>query len=188
MTFSLTATPPGRAGDRAVEGDAVVHPVDHRGRREARAGAAVGVRAEAGDLKVERDRPGDALEGEVALKDEAFLAALEGGGREGHRRVLLDLEEVGAADVRVALLLAGVDRGQVNRGRDRRGQWVFGGDDRALELVEAAAHLLIIMCRQRNDTRSGPGRSSRAWLMCRESSALIEPPGKGMHLLKCVTS
>jgi hypothetical protein len=44
------------------------------------------------------------------------------------------------------------------------------------------------MCRQRNDTRSGPGRSSRAWLMCRESSALIEPPGKGMHLLKCVTS
>src|SRR6202012_2130164 len=131
----------GHAGDRAVEVDAEVGPVDLGLRGEADARAAVSVRAEAVDLEVERDRLGDALEGEVALQDEAFLAGLERGGGEGHRRVLLDLEEVGAADVRVALLLAGVDRVEVNRGGDGRGQRVLGGDDGALERVEAATHL-----------------------------------------------
>jgi hypothetical protein len=43
--------------------------------------------------------------------------------------------------VRIALFLAGVDRGEVNLGGDRGLQGVFGRDDGAIELVEAAAHL-----------------------------------------------
>src|SRR5262245_1144760 len=66
----------GHAGDRAVERDAVVHPVDVADRGEAHAGAAVGVRAEAADLKVKGDRLGDALEGQLALEHEALLGRL----------------------------------------------------------------------------------------------------------------
>src|SRR5512146_1500144 len=112
----------GHAGDRAVERYAEVHAVDVADRGEAHAGAAVRVGTETADLKVEGDGLGDALQRQVALEHEALLGRLDAGGDEGHRRVLLHLEEVGAADVSVALLLAGVDRGQVNRGRDTRGE------------------------------------------------------------------
>lgn len=38
----------------------------------------------------------------------------DAGGAEGHRRVDLDVQELSAAQVPVALLFAGVDRGQVD--------------------------------------------------------------------------
>src|SRR5271165_1591636 len=58
------------AGNRAVVADAPVRPVDLGGRREARPGAAVGVRAEAVDLKLQGDRAGGAADRELAVKQE----------------------------------------------------------------------------------------------------------------------
>ena len=57
---------------------------------------------------------------------------------EGHRTVVLHVEEVAGAQVRVAVLVAGVDRVQVDaRGRRRR----VAGDDGALELLEQPTDL-----------------------------------------------
>src|SRR5580700_689866 len=66
----LLADDDAAAGDRAVVADAEVVPVDLAGGGEARPRAAVGVRAEAVDLKLQRDRPGRAMDGEVAVQQE----------------------------------------------------------------------------------------------------------------------
>src|ERR1700761_9504821 len=129
------------AGDRAVEVDTEVVPVDLAGCREAAAGAAVGVRTEAVDLKLERDRLGDAADGQVTLKQVLAALVLDAGRGEGHRRVVSHVEEVRAAAMRVELFLVGVDRRDVDRGVDGRRQGVFAGHEGTLELVETALDL-----------------------------------------------
>ena len=73
MTFSLTATPPGTPGIGPLKATPKSIRLISLIAEKPDAGAAVGVRAEAADLKVEGDRLGDALEGQVALEHEALL-------------------------------------------------------------------------------------------------------------------
>src|SRR5580704_628309 len=129
------------AGNRAVVADAEVVPVDLGGRGEARARAAVGVGAEAVDLKLQRDRLGDGADGEVTVEQEVAAVAADAGGVERQRGVGLDFEEVGTADVVVAVRLAGVHRAQVDGGVDAGLQGVCGCDDGPLELVETTTDL-----------------------------------------------
>src|SRR5262249_53501690 len=75
-----------------------------------------------------RDVLGHALEGELAVHDVVVAILAYAGGAVGHRGVLLDVEEVGRPDVRVALLLAGHDRVQRDLGGHRGGQGVPAGD------------------------------------------------------------
>jgi hypothetical protein len=58
---------------------------------------------------VELDRPGDALDGQVADDLEAVAVGLDAGGGEADLRVLLGGEEVVGEEVLVALLGARVD-------------------------------------------------------------------------------
>src|SRR5271165_6819571 len=126
------------ARDRAVVADAPVRPVDLRGGGETRPRAAVGVRAEAVDLKLQRDRPGRAADGEVAVRQEIVAVGAHTGGLEGQRGVRLDLEEVRAPDVVVAVRLAGVHGTQVDGSVHAGLQRVLGGNDGPFELVETA--------------------------------------------------
>src|SRR5207237_5686451 len=125
----------------AVVADAEVVPVDLAAGGEARPGAAEGDRAEAVDLELQGDGPGDAADGELAVEEEVVTVRADAGGAERHRRMRLDLEEVGAADVVVPVGLTGVHRAQVDGGGDAGLQRVRRGDDGPLELVETAAHL-----------------------------------------------
>src|SRR2546429_8241197 len=131
----------GGAGDRAVVADAEVVPVDLAAGGKARPDAAEGVRAEAVDLELQRDGPGDAADGELAVEEEVVTVRADAGGAERHRRVRLDLEEVGAADVVVPVGLTGVHRAQVDGGGDAGLQRVRTGDDGPFELFETTADL-----------------------------------------------
>src|SRR5699024_5053384 len=82
------------AGDRGLAGEAGAVGAEGVG-----GGALVG--------EVEHDGPGGAADGQVAVE----LVALELGGHEGQARVALGVEEVRAAQVVVAVLVAGGDRG-----------------------------------------------------------------------------
>src|SRR6266516_2057114 len=86
-----------------VGADAEVAPVELGGGREAGPGAAVGVAGEAVDVQGQGDRPGHPVQGQLAADVEAVLAVADAGGAEGHRRVGVGLEEVGRAEVLVAL-------------------------------------------------------------------------------------
>src|SRR5260370_612082 len=102
-----------------VEVDVEVAPVELASTGEPGPGAAERVGAEAVQLQDQRHAPGDALEREIAV--EHVIAVLEpcASRAVGHRRVGLDLEEVGGPDV-LSTLLAGVpDRmpGAVTRRR-----------------------------------------------------------------------
>src|SRR6185437_15086875 len=103
----LLADDDAAAGHRAVVADAEVVPVDLAAGREARPGPAEGVRAEAVHLELERDRLGGAADGEIAVEQEVVTVGADAGGAERHRRVRLDVEEVGAADVVVPVGLTG---------------------------------------------------------------------------------
>src|SRR4029077_9425653 len=81
------------AGDRAVVADAEVVPVDLAAGREARPGAAEGVRAEAVHLELQRDRLGGAADGEIAVQEEIVTVRADAGGAERQMGVRLDLEE-----------------------------------------------------------------------------------------------
>src|SRR6266571_3526250 len=129
------------AGDRAVVADTEVVPVDLAGGGEACPGAAEGVRTEAVHLKLQGDEPGDTADRELAVKQEVVPVGADIGGAERHRRVRLDLEEVGAADVVVSVRLAGIHRAQVNGGSDAGLQRIRRGHDSPLEIVEAATDL-----------------------------------------------
>ena len=120
MTLSLRTTPLLAPGIGAVVADVPVVPVDLGGGREAGAGAAVRVGAEAVQLEAERHRPGNAVEGEVTVEQEVAAVGADAGGAEGHRGVLLDVEEVLAADVVVPGLVPGVHRAEVDGGGDGR--------------------------------------------------------------------
>src|SRR3954468_8235154 len=108
---------------------------------EAGAGAAVGVRTEPVELQVQHDGLGDALDGQVALDLPVLTVVAHRGRAEGHHRVVADVEEVRGLDVRVPLLLPGVDRVHVDGGVHGRGGRVGGGHDLAGELTEVAADL-----------------------------------------------
>ena len=65
------------------------------------------------ERRVEHDRAGDAADREVALEPEPVAVVVgHPGAAEGDRRELLDVEEVGAAQVVVALGVAGGDAGR----------------------------------------------------------------------------
>src|SRR6185312_16697405 len=74
------------AVERHRDVDAEVAAVDRGGGREAGAGAAVGVRAEAVDLEGEGDRPGHALDGQLAV-ERVLVVAAKGGRPERPGRV-----------------------------------------------------------------------------------------------------
>ena len=89
------------------------------------------VRVGAGAVELERDLDllGDTEHGEVADQHPLPVTLLGSGADEGDRRVLLHVEEVGAAQVVVALLVARVDARGLDRDLDRAlGQVVPGLD------------------------------------------------------------
>jgi hypothetical protein len=105
------------------------------------AGLPVAVGDDAAELAGQLDLLGDAAHREVAGHGEAIGVAAEPGGGEGHRRVLLDEEEVARAQVLVARLDPRVHGRDVDGGLDRRVVGVLGGHDRHVERLEGAAHL-----------------------------------------------
>src|SRR5687768_3568865 len=102
--------------ERGVPGDAPVLAVDDDRALEADALVAERVGGRALEGEVDRDGAGDALDGEVALDPHHVVAhQRDGGRREGDLRVGGDVEEVVAAQVAVALLVAGVDAVDLDR-------------------------------------------------------------------------
>src|SRR5712691_356168 len=126
---------------RGVEVHAEIAPVDLPGSGESSPRAAHRIRPEAIELEGKRHALRDALERQVAVEDELATLDANASRAVGHRRVALDLEEVGRPDVPVALLIAGVDRGHVDLGTDRRAGRVRAGDQLAGEARELAAYL-----------------------------------------------
>ena len=92
------------------------------------------------ELELQRYRLGDTLEGEVTVEHIVITVGTYRGGDERGGRELLGVEEVGGLEVGVALLVAGVDRVDVDGGGDRRGA-VLGDGDGTFETVERAADL-----------------------------------------------
>jgi hypothetical protein len=86
---------------------------------------------------------GDAVDGQIAGDAEAVTAA---GGHplrlEANARELFDVEKIGALEVRIALLVAGADAGDLDRGFDGRGGRVRGVEvDASAHLVKLALHV-----------------------------------------------
>src|SRR3954471_977794 len=134
----LVADEKASAVHRDVEVDAPLLAGDRRGALEARAGAAPRVGLDAEELDVQGDRLGDALDGQVTGHEQALAAVLDAGADEGHRAVVLHVEEVAGAQVRVTVLVAGVDRVQVDGGAGPGG---VAGDNLTLELLEQTPDL-----------------------------------------------
>src|SRR5690606_15492049 len=85
--------------------------------------------AEATQLGVQRHRLGDAVQGQLTVDDVAVALGANTGRAELERRELLDVEELLALDVGVALLVLGVDAVGLDGGVDRRvGEGLTGGD------------------------------------------------------------
>src|SRR5690606_41802675 len=78
---------------------------------------------------------------QLTVQGEAVVGDAQAGRAEGPLRMVLDVEEVGRADVVVALLVVRVDGACVDLRGDRRVGQVLGGDDLAGELPEVAAYL-----------------------------------------------
>src|SRR4051794_19743749 len=128
---------------RSVPGDAVVLAADGHRALEADADVAERVGGRALELERDGDRVGDALDGQVTDQLEGRLVQLLHRGRdEGDLRVLREGEEVVAAQVLVALGVAGVDArgvdGDASTGGGRVRAVDHGG---AVEGVEGAADL-----------------------------------------------
>src|SRR5205807_7134481 len=98
--------------EHGVEVDAEVAALDLAGGGEAAARPAEGIRPEAARLQVERDRLRDALERQLAVQQVVVTVGPDASGAEVHRLVLLGVEEVGGAQVVVAVGVARSDRGQ----------------------------------------------------------------------------
>src|SRR3954468_24833069 len=123
---------------RDVEVDTPLLAGDLGGALETGAGAAPRVGLHAEELDVERDGLGDALDGQVAGNQQTLAAVDDVGADEGHRAVVLHVEEVAGAQVRVTVLVAGVDRVEVGGGAGPGG---VAGDDLTLELLEQTPDL-----------------------------------------------
>src|SRR5215831_3469331 len=129
------------AAHRDDVADAEVAPVDLRGRGEPGPLPAPRVRDEPVDPHSQQHLPGDAAQRQLTVDDPAVAGLADAGRAVAHRRVLVDLEVVGGAEVVVTRLVAGVDGRQVDRRGNRRAQWVLVGDDRDVVAGEPAAHL-----------------------------------------------
>src|SRR5215217_3418480 len=92
------------------------------------------------EFKVQADRLGDALQVEVALEHIAVTVHTHARRSEVGGGEVVDVEEIGRLDVRVALLVVGVDRVDCDLGRYRRSA-VVADNDRAAEVFEVASHL-----------------------------------------------
>ena len=103
--------------EKAREFDAEVPPVDLGRGAEAGTGPAPGVAGHTVELKVQIDPPGGAVQVEFALDEVAVAVRMDSDRAVAHGRVARHVEEIGAAQVLVALGFVGVDR----RGIDRRG-------------------------------------------------------------------
>src|SRR5690606_15413229 len=116
--------------------------VDLGGTLEAHAVVAEGILGGALVLHGDGDGLGDVLDGQVAGHLNGVALDGEVGALEGPGGVVLHVEEVGRADVAVAVGVAGVDRRGVDGDLEVRVGRVGAVDDGlALELLEGAADL-----------------------------------------------
>src|ERR1700686_2259793 len=124
--------------DRA-EVDPKVTPVEpaDRGCSGARARPRVGRKAS--QVESERDRPGDSLERELAVERVVVAIAANGSRTKAHRPVLVDLEEICCANVLVPIRVPGIDRTEIDSGRDAGVEQGLAGHDLAAEGCEFAA-------------------------------------------------
>src|SRR5215216_2946561 len=128
--------------ERGVPGEAEVLAVDLGAGREAGPAAAPRVGRPTVVLDVESDRPGDAVDGQVAGEREVTgRAPLDPVAPELDLRVALDVEEVGRAQVLIPLRVAALDAGGVDRDLRPRAQRVVRDVDVALDAGELAPHL-----------------------------------------------
>src|SRR6185503_14640227 len=86
-------------------------------------------------------RTGNALDGELALELVAVTLGDDVAGDEGDFRELLDVEEVFAADVAVAVGIAGVEARGLDRGADLGVGHVLGEVQGGFCILELAADL-----------------------------------------------
>src|SRR5690349_11607731 len=122
--------------ERGVPGEAPVLAVDAGAALEADAQVAERVAGRAGRLEGDRDRLGLPLDGQLTGDDPVLAVALDLGRGEGDLLVVVGVEEVGRAEVAVAVGDTGVDAagldGQLNlrvggvRGVDVRGAGEVG--------------------------------------------------------------
>src|SRR4029078_13124274 len=127
--------------ERGVPGQAPLLAVQGGAALEAEAGVAERGLGGAGQLEVDRDRLGDVLDGQVAGDGPVVAVAGDLGGDEGDLGVGLDVEEVGAVQVAVAVRDTGVDAAGLDVHGHLAGGRVLGVDDGvAAELLERAAH------------------------------------------------
>src|SRR5919109_5410663 len=110
----------------------------------------------------EGELAGPAPDGEVAGHVVAVFGGHDAGRLEGHLRMVVDVEEVVAAQVGVSVGVAGVDRCQVDLGPKGTGAEVVADGDGGIETVEPAAHL--------GDAEVAGGELNRA-------VSVIEDPG-----------
>src|SRR5699024_2721311 len=96
---------------------------------------------EAAQFRGQGDGLGDAVQRELTVDEVVVDVGADAGGAEAQRGVLLDVEEVGATDVLVALRVGGVDARGLDGGRHGGVEDVLGGLDLALDLGELAADL-----------------------------------------------
>src|SRR5690606_7456205 len=126
--------------EHLVPGEAPVGAVELAAGFGGDAGVAPGVGDELAELGLEGDGLGDAADGQLALDLVAVALRGDGGGLEAHLGVVLDVEEVGAAQVLVTAVVAGGDAGGVDLGGDVGGDAALVDGDVDVELLEAAAH------------------------------------------------
>jgi hypothetical protein len=104
--FTLSATDEATGLERDVPLQAEVLAADLGLRGEARLRIVPRVDRDAVELELEVDLLGDALDGEVGVQHVAAAGGLDARADEGPRGVVLDVEEVAAAQVAVAALVA----------------------------------------------------------------------------------
>src|SRR6476659_4246316 len=121
------------ARQRGIPGDAMLLAVDLALEVDADPLVAPAILVGAVDLGRQRDRPADALQGQLALD----AVGCDQGAREGRLRVALDVEEVGRLEVPVAGLVIRDRACGLDAALDAG---LLAALQRGLEIQEAAAH------------------------------------------------
>ena len=140
LTVSSSRKPP--PGSGAFHSTPCSMPVDLALELDADALVAPGIAVGAGHGRLQLDRPGDALQGQLSLDP----VGGDEGAAEGGLRVALDVEEVGRLQVAVALLVEGVGAAGVDGAADAR---LLPALQRRLELEEASADRWRSSCGER---------------------------------------
>src|SRR5437667_318524 len=131
---------PGLQGD--IPGEPEVFAVDLGGRAEADALVAHRGGAAAVEVDLEGDGLGGAVHGQVPDDLPGLVAQrLHSRRREGDRRVVLDVEEVAALEVRVTVIVSRAHAGRVDLHLDMRVLRVLGNRDLTSDGAETAADL-----------------------------------------------